>query len=465
MEPVLKRVRDWSRRFDTDEPAREASSHKVIGRLALSGGRGPLPSVEVELWDRDVRGHDFLGRGVTGPTGAFEIRYDPADAGAFDRPDLELRVVEQGDTARREVHRLRGPDDVSALVHDFGTVELADAPRPLPPDRVPPQRTLSGADAIGMPGRHSLCLPTPYAKEIKARQFLVTVDPGWLAADIPPCLQVVPGMESTAMWGVMKYPTAYSTSDPTGAVYSFEELVIAAFVRERGKALPGNVGLYFLAIYITTDVAVVVGREMYGFPKKEADVRIGERSLSVTRPGLSPGEPSGHVRPIELVRATWADAPERGSAAVSALQPVRDSLLRLGTDGAAFGMTHLFDLPFYNHQRIPAPRTSDGSRPYVSRVWKAPLGNVRVQGARELGPARFELGASVTDPIYRLSPGREHVVESTAGIEMDVTFTMDGAELVADYSPAPPPPPVRLRDAIVRRGADVLRNLGGRRTP
>ncbi len=462
---VLNKVRAWSRRFNSDEPVRGARSHKVIGRLVLTDGRGPLPSVEVELWDRDLRGHDFLGRGVSGPTGTFEILYDPADAGPLDRPDLELRVIEHGDTARREVHRVKGPDDVTALVHDFGTIELAEAPHPLPADRVPPTRTLSGADAVGMPAHHPLCLPTPYTKEIKARQFLVTVDPAWLAADIPPCLQIVPGLESTAMWGVMKYPTAFSTSDPTGAVYSFEELVIAAFVRERDKPLPGNLGLYFLSIYITTDVAVVVGREMYGFPKKEADVRIGDHSLRVTRPGLAPGEPAGHVHPIELVRATWADAPVRNAAVVSSLQPVRDSLLRLGTGGAALGMNHLFDLPFYNHQRIPAPRTSDGSRPYISRVWKAPLGNVRVLQARELGPARFELGASVTDPIYRLAPGRELVVESTAGIEMEVTFTMDGAELIADYSPGvAAPPPVRLRDAIVQRGYDVLRGITGSRS-
>lgn len=406
-------------------------THRASGALVGPDG-APCPRVEVELWDRDLVGHDFLGRAFTDDRGRFEVAYRPDAAGWFDLPDLELRVFERTADGRREVARIRGGDDVSALVYAFGELRLAAAPAPLPPDRVPAPPP---EDAIGMPGSHPLCLPTPYSKSIVARQFLVSVDPGWLAHDLPPCLAIVPGLEGLGMWGVMEYPAAFSPADPTGAIYSFRELVMAAFVHERGRPAPGNVGLYFLAIYITTDVAVVVGREMYGFPKKEADVAIAPGRITVTRPGLAPDEPSGPVHPIRLVDGAWEPAGEA---------PLPAAFSRLGASGAALAMNQLFDLPFYNHQRICAPRLPDGTRPHVSRVWKAPLRDVRVRRSAPLGPATFRLGASRTDPIARAAPGLEPVVRALGGVELEVTFAMDGAELVADYG-APPRPGLRAR--------------------
>jgi hypothetical protein len=67
-------------------------------------------------------------------------------------------------------------------------------------------------------------------------------------------------------------------------------------------------------------------------------------------------------------------------------------------------------------------------------VWRAPLVQVTVQGTRSLSGGRFELGASRVDPIYRLAPGRELVLESTSSLQMEVTFSMNEAEIVADYS-------------------------------
>lgn len=407
---------------------KDAETHKVTGTLRLDATGEPLPHIELELWDRDLTSDDFLSRGFTDARGHFEIAYDPRRAGAFDIPDLDLRVIERTRTGRREVHRERGDDDVSALVYDFGDVRVPTAPAPTPLDRIPSRAAPAGPG--GMPKTHPLCLPTPYSKQIHARQFLATVDPTWLAEDLPPCLEVLPGFESTCVFGVMDYPAAFSTADPTGAVYRFQELVIAAIVRERGSVAPGDVGLYFLAIYITTDVAVAVGREMYGFPKKQAEVVISDRSLLVRRSGLLVDEPGGPVHPIDLVRGTWEP-----SAREDLAQALRNRFFLLGAKGAAAGMNTLFDLPFYNHQVILAPRRPDGTTPYISRVWKASLRDVKVARAAVLANARFTLAPSKTDPIYRLAPGTEPVVEAPLGVELEVTFSMDEAELIADYSP------------------------------
>ncbi|WNG30886.1 hypothetical protein F0U62_47875 [Cystobacter fuscus] len=110
----------------------------VTGRLVFEqdGPRGPIPlhHLKVELWDRDPGApDDFLGEGFTDAEGYFSIRYDPADAGAGDLPDLELLFFEPQHTFRkdgrvveswRRIGSERGPDDHGGLHHDFGTLRL-----------------------------------------------------------------------------------------------------------------------------------------------------------------------------------------------------------------------------------------------------------------------------------------------------------------------------------------------------
>jgi hypothetical protein len=419
------------------------AAHKVIGRLLHEEG-APLAHVEIELWDRDLLFDDFLSRGATNEHGHFELAYDPGRAGAFDIPDLELRIIERTNTARRVAHRIKGDDNVAALVYDFGSHKLPGV------RNGSPGAPRSSQSDFGMPKTNPLCLPMPYSKSIHARQFVASVDPQQLVGALPPCLEIVPGLEELAMIGVMDYPASFSMADPTGAIYQFQELVIAAFVREVQD--PSRIGLFFIAVYISTDVAVVVGREMFGFPKKQAEVTIGERQISVRRSGLPPEEASGFVRPIEILQGTW----ESGAANLSSIQ---ERLLLLGTRGAAFGMNHLFELPFYNHQMILAPTTPDGQSPFISRVWRAPLADVRVKRSSPLHGACFRLSPSKTDPLYLLAPGTEPIIKAEAGIEMEVNFTMKEASLIADYS-APFEYRPSLSEALRESGRRLISRAG-----
>ncbi len=110
----------------------------ATGRLVFEqdGPQGPVPlhHLKVELWDRDPASpDDFLGEGFTDAEGHFAVRYDPADAGAGDLPDLELRFFEPRHIFRKDgrvveswqrIGAQRGPDDHGGLHYDFGTLRL-----------------------------------------------------------------------------------------------------------------------------------------------------------------------------------------------------------------------------------------------------------------------------------------------------------------------------------------------------
>ncbi|NBD14081.1 lipoxygenase family protein [Corallococcus silvisoli] len=132
--------RDLVKRVRAPRALRDPSALPAVvtGRLVfeVDGPQGPVPlhHLKVELWDRDFgTPDDFLGEGFTAADGTFAIRYDPADAGEGDLPDLELRFFEPQHTFRkdgrvvedwRRIGTERGPDDHAGLEYDFGTLRL-----------------------------------------------------------------------------------------------------------------------------------------------------------------------------------------------------------------------------------------------------------------------------------------------------------------------------------------------------
>ncbi|MDP2312422.1 MAG: acetoacetate decarboxylase family protein [Pseudomonadota bacterium] len=419
----------WPRRAAPVQSS-PAESYRAVGSLVLQAAGAPLPHVEVELWARaSLRPDRFLARGTTDAQGRFDLAYDALAAGSLGRPTLEGRVIERLGTGRRVVHTFEGPREARSLFLDLGVQRLPRLPLPCPAElRAGPPMPADGV--VGMPRSHPLCRPAPFHKQVRARVFPVAVAPDAVHAELPPCLEVLPGFEGQALWYVMDYPAAYAPSDPTGAVYPFQELVVATLVRERDRRGPGSIGLFLLAIYVNSDVALVVGRELYGFPKKLAQIEVGESSVRVRRAGLAPGEPPGRVHPIDLVRGQWAPETKRVSPADGLRGFLLDRVSLVTSRTALAAVRSVFDLPFYTHQVLLTPRTPTGPASAVSRVWRSPLDNVRIEGAARLGAARFDLGASTVDPLYRFAPGHEPVVSAASGVRIDVSFSMDAAEPV-----------------------------------
>jgi hypothetical protein len=110
-------------------------SRKVIGKIVHKDSDIPIPNLEVELWDRDPFGlSDYLGSGVTNKHGEFEIFYDPSLAGFGDVPDLDFKIFDvpqtliiDGKTVKKRnlIEVVKGAENVTQEVYDFGTVQLS----------------------------------------------------------------------------------------------------------------------------------------------------------------------------------------------------------------------------------------------------------------------------------------------------------------------------------------------------
>ena len=110
-------------------------NHKVFGKICHPDADGgtPISGLEVELWDRDIIGDDYLGHSITDKEGNFEILYDPADAGLGDKPDFELKIFDppvksiiKGEPGfkRQIIEVIKGANNVKDPAFNMGTIEL-----------------------------------------------------------------------------------------------------------------------------------------------------------------------------------------------------------------------------------------------------------------------------------------------------------------------------------------------------
>ncbi|WP_228560185.1 MULTISPECIES: lipoxygenase family protein [Myxococcus] len=213
LEERLAISRELAPRVRASRLARDSATLPAVamGRLVFEqdGPQGPIPlhHIKVELWDRDFGApDDFLGEGFTDLDGCFAVRYDPADAGVGDLPDLEVRFFEPQhrflqdgrvvETWRR-IGSEKGPDDHGGLHYDFGTLRLPyweyDPTTPLARLHVSEEGTPPTAYA---PGRALAMLKAVAPIELVKRRHLLQVRLGQapgldgIQADYPEAMTV-----------------------------------------------------------------------------------------------------------------------------------------------------------------------------------------------------------------------------------------------------------------------------------
>jgi len=185
--------------------------------------------------------------------------------------------------------------------------------------------------------------------------FPFVADPAAAAAVMPPGMELGDGLASIVL---LTYPA-------TEFMHPFNECVV--LLPARVGDVSGN---YVPHIYVTTDEALIPGREIAGWPKLIADIRWerdGERiSASVTRFG---------ERLLDL-EGTVTGA-------------MTEEMLAAGADSA--------DQPSFNYKLIPGP---DGSSIEVEEITSTRL-EIAILGA-ELGTAKLQTHPSDANPVAAL---------------------------------------------------------------
>jgi acetoacetate decarboxylase len=131
------------------------------------------------------------------------------------------------------------------------------------------------AQPISMPWSAPVFPQLPHRWQgVRIAAFPFTPRPGSVERILPPAMQAV---EGPGLVTLLSYP-------PNDDIHAFKELVVMVPV-----CVDGTTGNYVPYIYVTTDEALIPGREIAGFPKKLAEVeweREGDRFRgSVTRWG------------------------------------------------------------------------------------------------------------------------------------------------------------------------------------
>lgn len=262
---------------------------------------------------------------------------------------------------------------------------------------------------------HELCPAPPYRHEGTTRLFLAEVAPEALAARCPPGLLLAPGFSSKIALFFTDYDGAYALQDPTGVRHQAREIMLAAVVMEPGTARPP--GLFPFVLYIDSDVALAVGREIYGFQKRLGDINFQPEEAALSRKTLLEGE-HGVATPQRLLHARW----RRGQAVSGPMA----TLATLGGEATAMLVDTLGGVALYN-QATPKPVPGLTSPLLRSALLRVPAFDIHLGPMTRLHDARIELTASSTDPLAALLPPGQDALTSGTGFEFRLGFTIDQA--------------------------------------
>ncbi len=212
---------------------------------------------------------------------------------------------------------------------------------------------------ISMPWSSPMFVRPPHAwKGVRVAVFPFTPRPEALRRILPPGIEPRDGQGMITM-----------LSYPPGATRPFNECVVLVPVR-----VGDVVGNYVPYIYVTTDEALIPGREIAGFPKKIADVRW------------------------ERDGGRFAGSATRWGKKIVSLEGTIDS--PLPTELAA-AQSQASRAPTINYKLIPGP----AGEIEVEEITAVDL-DLQTRGA-EIGRARVRCEDSADDPVAELVPESE----------------------------------------------------------
>lgn len=283
-----------------------------------------------------------------------------------------------------------------------------------------------------MPRGAPLVLPPPYRfPRSTGSFFLLDANPERLAAAISPDLKLFPGLDGRILFAVLRHEDVHAQCDPSGARYGYNEVLLAAFVREKALNPIGRMGLYPICLYVDDDTAMAAGREVYGFPKKMARIELGAHEINLVRCGLAPEAAPGPVQPIKVMSAHWSANPR-----------ARPSPFEVPSSSAPHAAKPPFALPllgdlarlmvFYNTRYMTQPGALNCIGSDLSQLTKVALADVEVRRVSALHDLRLRVDASINDPVYLLMQADRDAAEMRAGwgVRVELAFSMGPARIV-----------------------------------
>jgi acetoacetate decarboxylase len=164
----------------------------------------------------------------------------------------------------------------------------------------------------------------------------------------------------------------------------------------------GRVGQYCVILYVDKDSAIAAGLEIWGFPKKHAQISVQESPqrthVVVERQG------------VELIQVTLEQT-----------EPVATALLSQYRYGRWLNLT-----TWFNYKLIPSVKK--GTPPAVQQLTSTTMQNLTLQQVR-MGKAQIVFGTSSADPLQEVT-----VREVVAGFSTLATGTLPFGEIICDYS-------------------------------
>lgn len=300
-----------------------------------------------------------------------------------------------------------------------GAIKVADF---IAARAVAARKNLELRSLAAMPRNAPLVLPPPYRfPRSTGSFFILDANPECLVQAISRDLRLFPGFGGKMLFAALRHEDVHAQRDASGARYGYNEVLLAAFVREKGLNPMGKMGLYPLCLYVDDDTAMAAGREIYGFPKKMARIELGAGEMSVVRRGLAPEAAPGPVGPIEVMSAQWCSKPQAGDLPQKSplITPFLGELARL--------------ILFYNTRHLMQAGVGNYESAHRSELTKVALTDVEVRRMSALQDLRLRIDASVNDPVYLLTHPESHAagVRAVWGVEVELAFSMGPARTVS----------------------------------
>jgi CRP/FNR family transcriptional regulator, cyclic AMP receptor protein len=280
-------------------------------------------------------------------------------------------------------------------------------------------------------------VPGPYTADVELRTFVMQDDASRLRGLLPPGCTPLPGLEETWVLVLSHFRDVHSTR--VGQQRSFSYREVTPFVPCLGP--DSQPGLFCPELYPDNYLAILLGRELYGFPKRMGQVHLGPTHVTVA---------AGHHL---VLRAGWSgeragDAALVGAHLASMITPLPALVTKAA--GTLFGLfTHRSSQPLWPtvsvlvRKQIPqASSVYDERALHIDELVRVPFVLENVSAF-----------AVLDDPEVQFFQ-QDFLVGGQARIafKQDLRFTFGAGTVLHDYrSSAAPPPSILSR--LARRWA------------